>query len=117
MPDEVDVGAYRAPMVPQSVQGLAIPTTNLSQPDFPSTILSPGVALPETASVCDMPAAPQEIAAIYDHKLTSPQFPSCQIDVIAAIPEFTQYLPEPEFGDEPAEFLVVEEFKVSVAKP
>ena len=49
MPDEEDVGAYRAPIAPQFVQGLAIPTKDVSQPDFPSTILSPGVAIPETA--------------------------------------------------------------------
>ena len=49
LPDEEDVGAYRAPIAPQFVQSLAIPTKNVPEPDFPVSILSPGVAIPETA--------------------------------------------------------------------
>ena len=62
-----------------------------------------------------MPAYLQEITAI--HEYTSPQFPSCQIDDLAAIPESKQSLPEPEFGDEPEEFDIVEDHTVSVLMP
>ena len=52
-----------------------------------------------------MPVAPQEVTAINELSFLVPEFPIRQIDDIAAIPECA--LPEPEFGDEPTEFLVV----------
>ena len=85
--EEVDVGAYRSPQVPLFIiQDLSIPTTHLSEPNFPAAVLDPELALPETASGVDMPIAPSEITAIHESSLISPQFPSLMIDDIAAIP-------------------------------
>ena len=50
-----------------------------------------------------MPAAPLGITAETELSFKPPQFPSCQIDTFAALPALA--LTEPEFGDEPAEFL------------